>query len=85
MAYELKNGQGTIFKNTRKEKETQPEYRGEIKTPNGELFEISLWVKDGQKGKYFSAAVKEPYNKPVDNNPSPTPPIPESDVDDLPF
>ena len=32
MAYELKPGQGTIFKNSKKEKKNQPEYKGEIIT-----------------------------------------------------
>lgn len=63
MAYELKPGQGTIFKNSKKEKETQPDYKGEIKTPSGELLEIALWVKEGKKGKFFSASVKPPYVK----------------------
>lgn len=63
MAYELKPGQGTIFKNSKKEKETQPDYRGEIITPSGEKLEIALWVKEGKKGKFFSAAIKEPYKK----------------------
>jgi hypothetical protein len=63
MAYELKPGQGTIFKNSKKEKENQPEYKGEIMTPSGEKLEIALWVKEGQKGKFFSAAIKPPYVK----------------------
>lgn len=89
MAYELKNGQGTIFKNTYKQKETHPDYRGEIKTPNGELFEVSLWVKEGQKGKFFSVSVQEPYKKPDGNKSKPTeaPPAPEptDDENDIPF
>jgi uncharacterized protein (DUF736 family) len=85
MAYELKNGSGTIFKNDKKGNEKAPEYRGEIKTPSGETFEISLWVKDGQKGKFFSVSVKEPYKK---SSVIPEPPdtiLPLSENDDLPF
>ena len=68
MAYELKPGQGTIFKNSKKEKETHPEYKGEIMTPSGEKLEIALWVKEGKKGKFFSAAIKPPYKKDETNN-----------------
>lgn len=64
MAYEIKPGQGTIFKNSRKEKDTHPEYTGRIKTPDGEEWDLSLWVKKGNKGSFFSVSVKEPYVKP---------------------
>jgi len=87
MAYELKNGSGTIFKNDKKGNEKAPDYRGELKTPSGEHLEVSLWVKEGQKGKYFSVSVKEPYKK-AEAAPQPQPfnaPIPEEDGDGLPF
>lgn len=82
MAYELKNGQGTIFKN-QKTSDSHPEYRGVIKTPKGDEYEVSLWVKEGQKGKYFSVAVKEPYqvNQAASNNTSSN----TDNEDDLPF
>ena len=59
----MKNGQGSIFKNDHKTKDTHPEYRGKIKTPSGEELEISLWVKEGAKGKFFSASIQPPYVK----------------------
>ena len=55
--FELKEGQGTIFKNE-KQKENQPDYTGTVKV-NGEEKRIALWVKDGKKGKYFSAQISE--------------------------
>lgn len=79
MAYELKPGQGTIFKNN-KLSDNHPDYRGVIKTPDGKDFELSLWVKDGQKGKYFSVSVQEPYKRPESVNEQ----LPTAD-DDLPF
>jgi hypothetical protein len=84
MSYELKEGQGMIFKNTKKEKESQPEYRGEIKTPSGELLEISLWVKEGKNGKFFSASIKPPYKKDEQLPPAETNKIPNDDLG-LPF
>jgi len=60
--YQHKPNTGTIFKNDNKEKETQPDYRGSINV-DGKDFDISLWVKDGKNGKFFSASIKEPYVK----------------------
>lgn len=80
--YELKPGQGTIFKNSKKTKDSQPEYRGEIVTPEGYKYEISLWVKKGTNGSFFSCSIKEPYVKPEKTN-EPENNTPEPD--DLPF
>jgi hypothetical protein len=67
MAFELNNGQGTIFKNKYKNSDKHPDYRGTIKTPSGEVLEIALWVKDGKNGKFFSASIQEPRaEKPKD-------------------
>lgn len=63
MAYEMKNGFGNIFKNKNKTELKHPEYRGEFLTPSGEHLDISLWVKDGEKGKYFSASIQPHYVK----------------------
>ena len=51
-----------IFKNNKREKETHPEYRGTVNV-DGKEYEISLWVKEGKAGKFFSGAIKEPYKK----------------------
>ena len=62
--YEMRPGNGSIFKNTKKEKETHPDYRGTFKHLDGNDYEISLWVKKSAAGNsYFSVAVKEPYKK----------------------
>lgn len=81
MAYELKNGQGNIFKNN-KASENHPDYRGTIKTPEGKEYDLALWVKEGQKGKYFSVSVQEPYKG--QSQTSATPQTNEDD-DDLLF
>lgn len=49
---------GTLFKNDMEGKsENFPPYGGTINIEGAEYW-ISAWVKDGQKGKFFSLAVK---------------------------
>lgn len=57
MAYELKEGQGSLFKNERREKDTHPNLTGKIKVA-GVVYWISGWTKDGEKGKWISLSVK---------------------------
>lgn len=78
MSYELKNGSGSIFKNN-KEKDSQPDYKGNIKTPEGKEYEIALWLKEGQKVKYFSVKIQEPYKAEDQQSDS------SQSEDDLPF
>jgi uncharacterized protein (DUF736 family) len=61
MSYDNTNT-AVIFKNNKKENEKHPDYRGTINVDGREL-EISLWVKDGKAGKFFSGKIKEPYQK----------------------
>ena len=56
MSFELKEGNGSLFKNTRKEKDTHPDYTGTIKI-NGEERYLSAWVKEGKNGKFFSLSL----------------------------
>lgn len=49
-------GNGAIFKNNYKEKDTHPDYRGNG-TINGEEVEMACWVKRDKNGNpYFSVA-----------------------------
>lgn len=86
---ETKVNSGAIFKNDKKTADNQPDYRGKINV-DGKEWEISLWVKEGQKaGKYFSAAIKEPWVKPDElqatAKPVQTNLMNETDDDGLPF
>lgn len=57
MTFEQKDNSGALFKNTRKTKPTHPDYTGNAMI-EGREFWISAWVKESQKGKFFSFAFK---------------------------
>ena len=63
--FELKEGQCSIFKNDKNGNEKAPDYKGTIKIEGIEK-DIALWVKEGNKGKFFSGQVKDKYVKPQD-------------------
>ena len=46
---------GTLSRNTKRENEKQPEFRGTA-TIGGVAYRISAWVKEGDSGKFFSLA-----------------------------
>ena len=86
MAYEQKPGQGSIFKNDRKEQENQPDYKGSIMQLDGTQCWVSMWVKRSEgKPPFFSVSLtaKETQQAaPAAHNPA------EehcSDINDLPF
>lgn len=94
MAYEHKEGKGSIFPNDYKLQDTHPDYRGKAMW-KGEIIEISLWEGETQAGvKKFSVGISEPRKKsdapqrvvsssPKDPQPKFTP-VDDKD-DDLPF
>jgi hypothetical protein len=56
MAYEMKEGSFSLFKNSRKEKETHPDYAGSVMI-NGKEHYLNAWLKDGKNGKFFSGSI----------------------------
>lgn len=48
------NNQGAIFRNDRKQKDTDPEYKGSVTIAGAEYW-VSVWVNKTKEGKpYFS-------------------------------
>lgn len=57
MAFELREGQGSLFKNENRTSDSQPNARGDALI-GGVVYEISAWTKEGRKGKFQSLSIK---------------------------
>lgn len=56
---DIKTNEGLIFRN-QSENAKAPQFSGRINV-DGEQYEIALWVREGAKGKFYSAKISEPY------------------------
>jgi len=82
---DIKEGSGIIFKNKYKKNDTHPEYKGRINA-DGKIFDIALWVKTAKSGEiFFGAKVSDPYVKPAEEAPVPTPDQADDTPNKLPF
>lgn len=81
MAYEMKDGQGSLFRNSKKEKDNHPDYTGKLML-GGVEYRLAAWLKEGNTGKWMSisATVKEDAPK---NAPQPSRSKAPSKFDDL--
>lgn len=62
MAFEHREGSGSLFKNEKKTSENHPDYQGEIMI-SGNIFQLAAWIKPTKSGGKFmslSAKVKAP-------------------------
>jgi hypothetical protein len=86
MSYDNTNS-GTLFKNDMEGKSDKfPAYGGTINVEGVEYW-ISAWVKEGQKGKFFSLAIK-PKEARQESAPQRQAPAPAAAFDDdssIPF
>jgi hypothetical protein len=84
MAYIPKPGSFTLFKNTKKETDSHPDYRGDGLDLMGEPVWVSAWIREGAKGKFMSCSMQHKNKdqpKPKKANPGDL-----SDMDDsIPF
>lgn len=62
MPFELKDGQGSLFRNEKKTSEKQPDYRGDLMI-DGVKYSLSAWIKTGKNGKFFSIACQVPQQR----------------------
>lgn len=67
MAFEHKDGSGSLFENDRKERDSQPDWTGSAKI-DGKDYWIAAWENEGRKGLYFSLKFtlkdEEPVRRP---------------------
>lgn len=87
MAYEMREGQGNLFKNDKQGKESRPDYRGEIMV-GGQVYRLSAWLKDGRKGKFMSINAQLKEDRPVNSvgeREQPRPTKQDEFDDDIPF
>jgi len=62
--YKHKEGRGSLFKNSYKDKDTQPDYKGTMTDLAGNEFEVSAWNGTTQAGDFkMSLQISEPYVK----------------------
>lgn len=58
MAYEMKNGSGSLFKNEKKSADTHADYNGSIMVEGREYW-LNAWIKESATGKkYMSLSIK---------------------------
>jgi hypothetical protein len=55
--FEHRANSGSIFKNSRKERETHADYQGQALIDGREFF-INAWIKEGKSGKFLSLSFK---------------------------
>lgn len=58
---DLKINEGLIFRN-KSENEKAPLFTGQINV-DGKNWEIALWPRQNDNGKFYSVRISEPYNK----------------------
>lgn len=60
MAYEMRPGQGSLFRNEKKTTDKHPNLKGKVMLPNGEVRWVSAWTKETSAGdKWISFSVGE--------------------------
>jgi len=81
MAYQMKDGTGTLFKVQDKKNERGPDYTGDCMI-GGEVFRMAAWIKESESGRKFMSFNFEPKEE-QQSRPA-AKPRPVED-DDIPF
>lgn len=83
MDFKHKDGYGSIFKNSYKEKDNQPDYKGNGTTLSGKDVEIAAWVKTAKDGQKYLSLKWEEKQQEETKKKTPEPVVAEQN--DLPF
>jgi hypothetical protein len=70
MAYEMKEGQISVFKNTGKVKDEQPDFDCSVKE-NGVVHKYGLWWRESKKGDKYLGGKKSTYAENSQQPPQP--------------
>lgn len=92
MAYEQRDGDGTLGHNDRKTSDRHPDMKGKLLL-NGVEYWVSAWLKRGQSGEFYSLRVEpKQQQQPQQRQPPKQQPRPEPgayagpvDDDSVPF
>ena len=69
MAYEQREGGGTLFRNDKKGNDRAPDWRGDALL-NGKKVKLAGWIKQGRNGEFISLTIQEEnYQKPNHQKP----------------
>lgn len=60
--FEHKENTGSVFTNDKKGNDKAPDLKGQVNV-GGKLYDVAMWVKEGNKGKYYSMKVDEPRQR----------------------
>lgn len=67
MAWEMKEGSGSLFKNSKKTADNHPDYQGSVMI-GGNIYQLGAWKKQTKTGDIYlsiSAKIKAPGNAQV--------------------
>jgi hypothetical protein len=82
--YTQKEGQGSLFKNTKKTLPNQPDGYGSIMI-NGKEMRVAAWIKQGKNDSYYSLQLSESDKPKTDKTESVRTNKVQNHSDDLPF
>lgn len=69
MAYEMRPGSGSLFKNDKKVADNHPTLKGRVMLPNGEVRWVSAWSKLTSAGeKWLSLSIGDLVQQPGQTN-----------------
>ena len=89
MAWETREGSGSLFKNSKREKDTAPNAKGEARI-GGVLYEVAAWTKKDKNGNPWQSLSFKAKGDAPQEAPKPKPHTAAADdmpegSDDIPF
>lgn len=83
MAYQMKDGSGTLFKVQEKKNEKGPDYTGDAMI-GGEVYRMAAWIRESESGRKYMSFKFEPKEEAA-AKPAPQKRRPVDDESSIPF